>query len=96
MVKDDAGKGTHAFWMSIERIAIARLFPHLILHDNTYQSNRYNLNIGPLVGVNNFGQSVLNGQSIVVEEKLATFSTSLPLGWRPWASRPWSCSRMHL
>ena len=96
VVKDDIGKLSHVFWMSVEQIAIARCFPYLILHDNTYQSNRYDLNIGLFVGVNNYGQSVLMGQAIVVGEKLATLSTSLPTGWRPWASRPWSCSRMHV
>ena len=46
VVKDVIGKLSHVFWMSVEQIAIARRFPYLILHDNTYQSNRYNLNIG--------------------------------------------------
>ena len=73
VVKDDTRKLTHVFWMSIEQIAIPRRFPHLILHDNTYQSNRYNLNMGLFVGVNNYGQSVLMGQSIVVEEKIRDF-----------------------
>ena len=73
VVKDDIGKLSHVFWMSVEQIAIARRFPYLILHDNTYQSNRYNLNIGLFVGVNNYGQSVLMGQAIVVDEKTRDF-----------------------
>ena len=73
VVKDDTGKLSHVFWMSVEQFAIARRFPYLILHDNTYQSNRYNLNIGLFVGVNNYGQSVLMGQSIVVAEKIRDF-----------------------
>ena len=68
VVKDDTGKLTHFFWMSVEQIAIARRFPHRILHNNTYQSNRYNLNICLFVGVNNYGQSMLLGQSIVAEK----------------------------
>ena len=55
VVKDDIGKLSQVFWMSVEQIAIARRFPYLILHDNTYQSNRYNLNIGLFVRVNNYG-----------------------------------------
>ena len=66
VVEDDIGKLSHVFWMSVEQIAIARRFPYLILHDNSYQSNRYNLNIGLFVGVNNYGESVLMGQAIVV------------------------------
>ena len=73
VVKDDIGKLSHVFWMSVEQIAIARRFPYLILHDNTYQSNRYNLNIGLFVGVNNYGQLVLMGQAIVVGEKTRDF-----------------------
>ena len=73
VVKDDIGKLSHVFWMSVEQIAIARRLPYLILHDNTYQSNRYNLNIGPFDGVNNYGQSVLMGQAIVVGEKTRDF-----------------------
>ena len=73
VVKDDNGKLIHVFWMSVEQIAIARRFPHLILHDNTYQSNRYDLYIGLFVGVNNYGQSVLTGQSNVVGEKICDF-----------------------
>ena len=73
VVKDDTGKLSHVFWMSVEQFAIARRFPYLILHDNTYQSNRYNLNIGLFIGVNNYGQSVLMGQSIVVGEKIRDF-----------------------
>ena len=59
--------------MSVEQIAIARRLSHLIVHDNTYQSNRYDLNIGRFVGVNNYGQSVLMGQSIVVGKKIRHF-----------------------
>ena len=69
VVKDDTEKLSHVFWMSVEQIVIARRFPYLMLHDNAYQSNRYNLNIGLFVGVNNYGQSVLMGQAIVVGEK---------------------------
>ena len=73
VVKEDIGKPSHVFWMSVEQIDIARRFPYLILHDNTYQSNRYNLNIGLFVGVNNYGQSVLMGQAIVVGEEFRDF-----------------------
>ena len=73
VVRDDIGKLSLVFWMSVEQITIARRFPYLILHDNTYQSNRYNLNIGLFVGVNNYGQSVLVGQAIVVSEKTRDF-----------------------
>ena len=45
-------------------------FPLLILHNNTYQSNRYYINIRLFVGDNNYGQSVLMGQSIVVGETI--------------------------
>ena len=72
-VKDDTGKLTHVFWMNVEQIVMAERFPHLILHDNTYQSNRYYLNIGLFVEVNNYGQSVLMGQSIVLENKICDF-----------------------
>ena len=73
VVKDDNGKLSHVFWMSFKQIAIARRFPYLILRDNTYQSNRCNLNIGLLVGVNNYGQLELMGQAIVVGEKTRDF-----------------------
>ena len=73
VVYTDTGKLTHVFWMSIEQIAIARRFPYLILHDNTCQSYRYNLNIGLFVGVNNYGQSLLMGQSIVVGDEIRDF-----------------------
>ena len=73
VVKDDTGKLFHVFWMSVEQIAIARRFPYPILHDNTYQSNRYNLIISLFLGVNNYGQSVLIGQAIVVGEKTRDF-----------------------
>ena len=54
VVKDDIGKLSVAFWMSVEQIAIAQRFPYLILHDNTYQSDRYSLKIGLFMGVNNY------------------------------------------
>ena len=54
VVKDGTEKLTHVFWICIERIVHARRFPHLILHDNTYQSNSYDLNVGLFVGVNNY------------------------------------------
>ena len=73
VVKDGTGKLTRVLWMSIEQIAIARRFPHLILHNNTYQSNRYDLNVGLFVGVNDYGQSVLVGQFIVEGEKIRDF-----------------------
>ena len=73
VVKDDTEKLSHVLWMSVEQIAIAQRFPYLILHDNTYQSNRYNLLIGLFLGVNNYGQSVLMGQAIVVGEKTRDF-----------------------
>ena len=72
-VKDDIGKLSHVFWMSFEQIAIARRFAYLIFHDNTYQGNRYNLNIGLFVGVKNIGQSVVMGQTIVVGQNITDF-----------------------
>ena len=50
---------SYVFWISKEQITLARRFPCLLLHDKTYQSNRYDLNVGHFVGVHNFGQSPL-------------------------------------
>ena len=73
-------KVTHVFWITVEQIAIARRFSHPIAHDNTYQSNRHNVNIGLLFGVNNYGQSVLFGQSIVLGETIRNFECQ----FTPW------------
>ena len=43
--------------------------PYLLLHDNTYQSNRYNLNVGLFIAVNNLSHSVLLAPAVVVGEK---------------------------
>ena len=73
VVKDDTGKLIHVLRMSVEQIAVARRFPHPMLHAITYQSNRYNLNIGLFLAVNNYGQSVQTGQGIVVQEEIRDF-----------------------
>ena len=70
----------------------------LLLRDNTYQSNKYDLNVGLFVGVNNFGQSVLLAQAVVVGAKLEKSNTNFLIGWRllVWpllCSSPTSVSR---
>ena len=49
VVKNGTGKLTHVFWMRVEQIVHARRFAHLILHDNTHQSNIYDLDVGLFV-----------------------------------------------
>ena len=95
VVKDGTGKLTHVFWMSVERVAIARCLAHLILHQNTYQHKRYKLIICLFVGVNNYQQLVLMRQSMVVGES-ATLSTNLANAWGLWAWRLWLCSAMRV
>ena len=91
--RDCKGRLSHVFWMSKEQITLARRFPCLLLHDNAYQSNRYDLNVGLFVGVNNFGQSLLLAQAVVIGEKLETSNTNFLIGWPPlvW---PLSCSSL--
>ena len=67
------GHLSHVFWMSKEQITLARRVPCLLLHDNTYQSNRYDLNVGLVVGAKNFAQSFLFAQAVVVGENTRDF-----------------------
>ena len=62
---DCAGLLRHVFWMSKEQITVPRCHPYLLLHDNGYQSTKYDLNVGLFVGVKNFGQSLLLGPAVV-------------------------------
>ena len=72
--KPDCGRRLcHVFWMSKQKITLARRFCYLLFDDNTYQSNGYDLNVGLFVGVDSLDHSPLSAQRVVVVEKARYF-----------------------
>ena len=78
--KDPEGHLSPVFW----RLWNSLLPPATCLHDNTNQSNTYDLNVGLFVGIYKFGQTMLLGQPIVVGEKTQDFE----LQFQHWLRAP--------
>ena len=80
-VTDDAtGELKALFWMSPLQVQLARRFHHVLLHNNTYRSNRFGMPLGIFAGVDNHGMTVLMAQCLMYAEGTPDYD---------WAFRCW-------
>jgi hypothetical protein len=73
---DTDGKLTHLFWMSPRRHQNARDSFQLLIHDNTYKCNRFNLPMGVFSSVNR------HGQTICIATALTSHENSVDYEWQ--------------
>ena len=60
-------------WMYPEQKLYYSRFYDVVVFDNTYKSNRFQMPFGIFTGVNNFGQSICFAGTLVIEEDEETF-----------------------
>ena len=61
-------KLTHVFWMSPRQRELAQDCYQLLIHDNTYKTNKFKLPAGLFSGVNRHGQTVLLALALSTKE----------------------------
>ena len=66
-------KLTHLFWMSPRQRDLAEEAYQLLIHDNTYKTNRFKLPAGLFSGVNRHGQTVLLAIALSAKEGTADY-----------------------
>nr|XP_048328522.1 protein FAR1-RELATED SEQUENCE 5-like [Ziziphus jujuba var. spinosa] len=70
---DDDGKLKRCFWAdSVSRRAYG-CFGDVVVFDTTYNTNQYGMIFAPLVGVNNYGQTMLFACAFLSDEKTESF-----------------------
>jgi hypothetical protein len=65
---DELGRLTHLFWQSPTQRQLAKDCYQVLIHDNTYQSNRFRLPLGLFAGINRHGHTVTLGQALTSQE----------------------------
>ena len=64
----------HAIWMYPEQQMSYCHFYDVVVFDNTYKTNRFNMPFGIFTGVNNYGQSVCFASAIMHNESTESFN----------------------
>ncbi|KAJ3669974.1 hypothetical protein LUZ60_010298 [Juncus effusus] len=63
----------NVFWPYARSKADHQLFGDIVTFDTTYLTNKYKMPFSPIVGVNNFGQSILFGCALLSGEIIDTY-----------------------
>ncbi|XP_004496070.1 protein FAR-RED IMPAIRED RESPONSE 1-like [Cicer arietinum] len=71
---DDRRHLRNVFWADARSRAAYECFGEVITFDTTYLTNKYDMPLTPLVGVNHHGQSILLGCAILSNEDTETFT----------------------
>jgi len=66
-------KLTHLFWMSSRQRELARDLFQVLIHDNTYKTNRFNLPAGLFSAPNRHGQTMLLAVSLASKETTSDY-----------------------
>lgn len=70
---DDDGRLTHLFWMSPRQRELAGDLHQIVIHDNTYKTNRFKLPFGVFCSVNRHGQTVTTTTCLSFKEGTADY-----------------------
>ncbi|CAG8778418.1 3059_t:CDS:2, partial [Gigaspora margarita] len=74
IVNSETNKLEHVIWMFTEQRIYYLQFNDIIVFDNTYQTNRFNMLFGIFTGVNNLEQSICFVEALISNETEASFT----------------------
>jgi predicted XRE-type DNA-binding protein len=66
---DEAGRLLNVFWMSPDQVDKAQRYHYVLLHDNTYNSNRYRLALSLFASVDKYLKTILLAQGLMPEHE---------------------------
>ena len=63
----------HVIWMYPEQRINYSWFYDVVVFDNTYKTNRFQMPFRIFIGVNNFKQSICFARTLIIEENVKIF-----------------------
>ncbi|XP_039119362.1 protein FAR1-RELATED SEQUENCE 5-like [Dioscorea cayenensis subsp. rotundata] len=73
MQLDDEGMITNIFWADGKGRSDYEVFGDVVTFDTTYRTNNYERPFAPLLGINNHGQTIVFGASLLYQENVESF-----------------------
>ncbi|PIA31367.1 LOW QUALITY PROTEIN: hypothetical protein AQUCO_05000035v1 [Aquilegia coerulea] len=70
---DDEQRICRVFWADATSRRDYALYGDVVVFDTTYNTNRYKLILAPLMGVNNYGQTIIFGCAFLSDETIPSF-----------------------